>query len=442
MEKTHTIMDESSQQAKIIAKEEEFLQRSYPHRIDLVAKEAHGCYIYDIDGNRYLDGFAGIAVNNVGHCHPHVVEAIREQASKLLHISGYYHSLSMAKLVGEIPKTLPLGLNKSFLCNSGAEAVEGAVKLAKKYARYRGKGGLQVIALEGSFHGRLALSLTLTGQSKFKHDLGSYANFPGVVHVQFPYSYRSNLDPEKLVDSCIDSLERAITLGTSDEVSCFIGEPIQGESGLVVPPDGYYAKVAKVLKQHEIPLIVDEVQTGFGRTGKMFGFELWGIEPDIVTMAKGLGGGMPIGAFVTKEAMSNSWESADHFNTFGGNPVCCAAAIATLEVIEKEKLTSRAEKTGKHILERLKDSEKAIPSAGDVRGKGMMIAVELVEDKQTKKPYADLANKAKERLFKLGVLVGTGGLYGNVMRIQPPLVMELDQADFLVDNLVSVLKAS
>ncbi len=428
----------------IVEEEESFLQECYPHRLNLVIKQGRGCYVFDSEEKRYLDCFSGIAVNNVGHCHPKVVKAIQEQSSKLLHTSGYFHTEPMAHLVKKLSSVLPEGMNRTFLCNSGAEAVEGSVKLAKKYARFRGKSGLHVIALKGAFHGRLGLSLSLTGQSKFKRDLANFANFPGVIHVPFPYLYRSKLDEEDLVENCINELEDAISLiSTEQEFACFIGEPIQGEAGLIVPPDDYYPKVSSLLKQHEIPLISDEVQTGFGRTGRMFGFELWELKPDIVSMAKGMGGGMPIGAFSTREEISRAWKPSDHFSTFGGNPVCCAAAVATIETIKQENLARNAEEIGRQVLESLTDYEKSnqMENVGEVRGKGLMIGIELVSDKKSKKPDSMLASKIQERMLERGVIIGVGGLFGNVLRIQPPLIIDQSQAEILVQTLLECFKS-
>jgi 4-aminobutyrate aminotransferase/(S)-3-amino-2-methylpropionate transaminase len=286
---------------EIVKSNERLMMRSFPSRTPIVVVEGKGAILKDVEGKEYIDCFSGIAVTNVGHCHPRVVAAAKEQLEKLWHCSGLYYTLPMTRLAEKLVTIMPGGLNKFFFANSGAEAVEGAVKLAKKYALKKGRCGFWMIALECSFHGRTALTLSLTGQNKYKKYMGNFANNPGVAHAMAPYCYRCPLKYPECDLYCATSLEDLIERRTTGDVAAFIVEPIIGEGGIIVPPDEYPVEVAKVCKDHGAILIADEVQTGFGRTGKMFAVEYWKVAPDIITMAKGLGAGLPIGAFAAAE---------------------------------------------------------------------------------------------------------------------------------------------
>lgn len=420
----------------------EYLIRCFPHQEDITVTRAAGTRIVDAEGKEYLDLFAGIAVNNVGHCHPKVVEAIREQAGLFMHVSNYYQNELMAKLASRLAEVSPAGLKRTFFSNSGTEAVDGAVKLAKKYAAARGRGGTGLISLEGSFHGRLSLTLSLTGQKKLKSNLGNYALYPGVLYAPAPYFYRygAGLSVDEFGRACAARMEEMVDRYSMGDVAAVIVEPVMGEGGIIVPPDTYLPAVQRICREREIPLIVDEVQSGVGRTGKMFASQIWNIEPDIMPFAKAIGGGLPIGGFIATEGVGSSFGEGDHFSTFGGNPVSCAAAIAVLDVLKAENLVAKAEKLGEHVMKQLREMQDKNQLIGDVRGKGLMIGVELVRD-SGKTPADREAAAAKEKLKQQGFLVGTGGLYKNVLRLEPPLVIQEKELDGALDAIESVLRA-
>jgi len=423
----------------VVRKDEEYLIH-HILRQPLVLVEGNGALLKDINGKEYIDCFSGIAVVNVGHCHPRVVEAAKEQLNRLIHCSGVYHSVPQTLLAEKLALVTPGDLKKTFFCNSGAEAVEGAIKLTKKYALKRGKAGLSVIALQGSFHGRTALALTLTGQKKYKVGLATFADHPGVVHAPTPYCYRCNYKYPNCGIACAYVLEDILELSTAGDAAALIAEPILGEGGIIVPPKEYWETVPKICRDHDIPLIIDEVQTGFGRTGAMFASQHWNLQPDIMTMAKGLGGGMPIGAFIAKDEIAAAFEPGDHFSTFGGNPVCCSAALANVNVMIDEEIPEKARKLGAYAIKRLRELAEKHEIIGEVRGKGLMIGVELVKDRAKKTPDPETANKIRDEMREKGVLIGLGGLKKCTLRLQPCLTIKRDQLDKVLETLEETLE--
>ncbi|MCE7741112.1 MAG: aspartate aminotransferase family protein [Candidatus Heimdallarchaeota archaeon] len=419
---------------EIMDKDKEFFIQGYA-RVPIVLTEGNGAILKDIEGKEYIDCFAGISVSNVGHAHKRLVKAGTEQMSKLLHTSGRFYNIPQTKLVEKIAEITPGDLKYTYLCNSGTEAVENAVKLVKKYSVSKGKTGAGMIALECSFHGRLGYALSLTGQAKYKKGFGTYANAPGVVHAPVPYSYRSKLPEDEFGTEAALAVEAIIDRHTSGDVAAFIMEPILGEGGILVPPDTYFETLTKILKERDIPFISDEVQTGIGRTGKMLAGDYWNLEPDLMTLAKGLGGGMPIGAAVATSKIAASVESGDFFSTYGGNPVCSAIALENISIVEDENLMDNANKIGKVFFDGLEDLMKKFKLIGDVRGKGLMIGIELVKDQQTKIPAADEAKNIVNVLKNSGVILGLGGIYGNVLRLQPPLCISEEQALSVLEKL-------
>jgi len=412
---------------EIIDEDKEYYQQGYA-RVPIVIVEGKGAVLKDIDGKEYIDCFAGISTANAGHAPPALIEAGTEQMKKLFHVSGRYHTIPQVKLAKKLAEITPRGLKRTFLCNSGSEAVENAVKLVKKYAFSRGSPGGALISLECAFHGRLGFSFSLTANASYKKGFGSYSNAPGVKHAPVPYSYRSKLDEKECGIEAANRLEEVIDRHTAGDVAAFIMEPILGEGGIIVPPDSYFTEVVKILKEREIPFITDEVQTGFGRTGKLFACEHWGLQPDVMTLAKGMGGGIPIGACIGSEKMASSIESGDFFSTFGGNPVASAIALANIELIQKTGLVENSSRIGKVFTDGLKDIQKKKPIIGDVRGKGLMIGIELVKDQSSKTPAQSEAKQLVDRLHAAGVIIGLGGIFKNVVRLQPPLVISEEQA--------------
>ncbi|MFW9801648.1 MAG: aspartate aminotransferase family protein [Candidatus Thorarchaeota archaeon] len=424
---------------EIIEKESKYMVPAYARK-PIIIYEGENTIVRDLDGTEYIDCISGISVVNAGHSPERLVKAGADQLSKLIHCSGLYHNVPQTLLAEKLAGLTPDNLTKSFFCNSGAEAVEGGVKIAKKHSVTQGRTGAGVIALEGSFHGRLSLSLTLTGQAKYKHGFGTFANAPGVVHAPMPYCYRCPLEFPDCDTECARRVEDIIKYHTTGDVAAMVVEPILGEGGLVVPPKEYHDLVQKICKDHDIVYIADEVQTGFGRTGKMFAIEEFGITPDIITMAKGLGAGMPIGGYITTDEIADCLESGDHFSTFGGNPVCCAVALENLNYLEDAGLVKNSEKIGGSLMKQLKEIQEGNKHIGEVRGRGLMIGIELVKDKGTKEPAVDETQSVAKNLMKNGVLVGTGGVKKNVIRLQPPLCMTEEESQKVLSLLEKEFK--
>lgn len=390
----------------------------------IVIDHAKDCTITDVNGREYLDCFAGISVVNAGHNNPQVIEAAKKQMDKLIHCQSYlYHAQPVGDLAEKLARIAPRGLTKTFFGNGGAEALEGAMKLARLYS-----GKHEFIALHASFHGRSWGTLSITGNQGRKKRGGPYA--PGVAFAPVPYTYRSNWpnDPEECGRQCAKALEDVIRFSTAGDVAAFISEPVWGEGGIIVPPPNYFREVKKVLDKHGILFICDEVQTGFARTGKLFAIELFGVEPDIICTAKGIADGFPLSAYTTRAEIAAAYKPGDHLSTFGGNPVSCAAALANIEFMEKENLAARATETGNYAMAKLRNLQKQNPLIGEVRGLGLMIGVELIKDEKLT-PATTEAEAVRDALFRQGVLVGVGGVNGNVIRFQPPLIITKKQID-------------
>ena len=400
----------------------------------IVIDHASGAQVWDENGREYLDCFSGISVVNAGHNHPRVVAAAKAQMEKLIHCASYiYHAKPVGDLAEKMAQVAPRGLTKSFFANSGAEAIEGAMKLVRLYT-----GKHEFIALHASFHGRTWGTLSITGNQGRKKRGGPYA--PGVAFAPAPYAYRSLWadDPEQCARHCAKCLEDVIRYETSGDVAAFIAEPVMGEGGIIVPPKNYFREIKKVLDQHGILFIADEVQSGFGRTGKMFAIEHYGVDPDILVTAKGIADGFPLSAFTTRPEIAAAYKPGDHLSTFGGNPVSCAAALANIQVMQEENLLARAAETGAYAMKKLRELERQNPIIGEVRGLGLMIGVELVRDEKLT-PANTEAEAVRDSLLRQGILVGVGGVYGNVVRFQPPLVITEDQIDRAVTGFATAL---
>ena len=410
---------------EVIAYDAKYMSPSLTRDYPLVAERGYGAIVEDPDGNCFLDFAAGIAVCSTGHCHPKVVQAIQKQAEELIHIAGtdFYHR-HMPQLAERLVATMPSSHKwKVFFGNSGTEAVEGAIKLAR-YATKRDK----LIAFYGCFHGRTMGSLSLTA-SKSTQRKNFGALLGGVEHIPYPYAYRCALGHtnETCGAEIIELLEQQIfkRLFAPEEVAAIIVEPIQGEGGFVPAPLFFLQELQRLCNKHGIMLIMDEVQSGMGRTGKLWAMDHAGATPDILLTAKGIASGMPISAFIAKESVMQ-WKTGSHGTTYGGNPVCVASALATLDLIEGGLMTN-AEKMGKYIFSRIGDWPKKFRIVGDVRGKGLMIGTEIVRDQRTKEKAADLRDKVVENAFRRGLL--TLGSGENSIRMSPPLLIDEEQAD-------------
>ena len=408
----------------IVARDEAWTSTCYIKEYPLVVERASGAMVEDVDGNRFLDFMAGIAVASTGHSHPAVVKAIQDAAARFLHICGsdfYYEG--MAALAEKLATIAPGPSKKRvFLSNSGTEAVEGAMKLAR-----HATGRTDFIAFRGSFHGRTYGALSLTS-SKVKQHARFGPLLPGVHHVPFGYCYRCDYGKTHPACGlhCVAVLEKdlfARHVDPADLAAIFI-EPIQGEGGYVVPPQDYLPALRALCDRHGILLVCDEVQSGIGRTGRMFASDHAGVEPDIITVAKGLGSGMPIGAFIAKESISN-WGSGAHGSTFGGNPVSCAAALATIDLVERQYLAN-ARKMGDVLMAGVRRLAEEFPVIGDVRGLGLMIGIEFVKDRATREPHPDLVHGLVQGAFQKGLLLLGAGK--SALRLAPPLVIDEEDA--------------
>jgi 4-aminobutyrate aminotransferase-like enzyme len=426
--------DNVTKSKEIMELDKKYYQQGYA-RVPLVIVEGKGAVLKDIEGNEYIDCFAGIATANSGHAPDALVKAGIEQMKKLFHVSGRFHTVPQVKLAKKLSEITPGDLRKTFLCNSGTEAVENAVKLVKKYAFTRGLTGGAMISLECAFHGRLGYSFSLTANASYKKGFGSYSNAPGVKHAPTPYSYRSKLSEEDCGLEAANRLEEVIDRQTSGDVAAFIMEPILGEGGIIIPPDCYFSETVKILKEREIPFIVDEVQTGFGRTGKLLASEHWGLKPDVMALAKGMGGGIPIGACVGTDKITSKLESGDFFSTYGGNPVTSAISLANISYIQEAGLVENSVKVGNVFMDGLEDQMKKHSLIGEVRGKGLMIGIELVKDQSSKVPAKEQSKRFVESMKDDGVLVGLGGIFKNVVRLQPPLVISEEQAKSVLEKM-------
>jgi alanine-glyoxylate transaminase/(R)-3-amino-2-methylpropionate-pyruvate transaminase len=400
------------------------------YRDPLMIVEGHMQYVFDETGRRYLDLFAGIATVACGHSHPVVVARIQEQAATLQHTSTIYLHPNLPRLAERLAGLLPQGLDITYFVNSGSEANDLAVTMARLFT-----GNPDVIALRNAYHGGSPSTMGLTGLSTWKFPTQQGA---GVYHAICPDPYRSPFtgSPEAIASRSAEDIRDLIRHATTGRVAGFIAEPVQGVGGVTYGAPNYLAEAYAVVREHGGLCIADEVQTGFGRTGENFwGFQHFGVVPDIVTMAKGIGNGMPLAAVTTRREIAEALAQRLHFNTFGGNPVSTAAGLAVLDVIEHEHLQDNARVVGARLKRGLQRIAERHALVGDVRGLGLMLGVELVRDRRTKEPASAETLEALELLRELGALVGKGGLAGNVLRIKPPLCLSSDDADFAVDAL-------
>lgn len=413
---------------ELIARDAAVISPSYTRGYPLVMARGKGARVWDVDGNEFIDFTTGIAVTATGHAHPAVVQAIKDQADKFIHMSGtdfYYEpQIEMAERLASIA---PFGGDDAmvFFCNSGAEAIEAAAKLARYYTE-RGR----FIAFLRGFHGRTMGALSFTA-SKYIQREDFFPLVPGITHVPYPNTYRPVINPDGYADygeRIVDYIEKEIfqTIVPAKEVAGILVEPIQGEGGYVVPPDGFLPALRRLCDKYGILLIVDEVQTGMGRTGKWWAVNHWDVQPDIVCSAKGIASGMPLGAIIARKNIMKTWAPGAHASTFGGNPVSCAAGIATFDLL-KNGLIDNAAAMGEYMMGRLREIQERHPSIGQVRGKGLMIGVEFVKDRETREYAADLRNAIVDCAFEESLLILGCGT--STIRLIPPLNVNRETID-------------
>ncbi len=422
---------------QLIKKDENFVSPSYVRFYPLAIESGKGCIVTDVDGNEYIDLNSGLVCLNVGHCHPKVVDAIKKQSEKFLHYSNtdfYYRPVvDLAEKLCEI--TPGKFSKKAYFGNSGAEAVEAAVKLAKWHTRKQ-----RFIAYISAFHGRTLGALSFTASKPVQRRY-FFPMVPGVTHVPYPNCYRC---PFKLSYPdcdywCVDFIDEMVLQKyvPPEEVAGILLEPIQGEGGYVVPPPEYFQRLKRIADKYGLLMIDDEIQAGVGRTGRWFAIEHWKVEPDIVCIAKSIAAGLPLGAIVSRARLMD-WEGGSHASTFGGNPVSCVSALASIDAIKEEKLLENATKQGNYIMKRLENLKEKCEILGDVRGKGLMIGAEIVEDKDKEKPAKEKASKIMMRCWKRGIAVITCG--ASTIRIAPPIIITRDLVDAAMDIVEDVIK--
>ncbi len=429
---------------ELLEKKQKYVAKGISNGTPLFIDKAEGALMTDVDGNTFIDFYGGIGVINAGHCPQPVVKAIQDQAEKLLHscfmVTMYDSFVDLAQKLTEItPGDFE---KKTALVNSGAEAVENAVKIARAYTKRTG-----IIAFEMAFHGRTNMAMALTSKVKpYKHGFGPFV--PDVYKMPSAYCYRCYYRSSYpgCGMQCLQQFDRFFAAEVAPEsIAAMIIEPVQGEGGFIVPPKEFLPGLKKIADQHGILLIVDEVQTGFGRTGKMFASEQYGVVPDIMTMAKSIAAGLPLSAVVGKAEIMDAPGPGQLGGTFAGNPLSCAAALATIDYIEQEQLPHKAEKIGSVVMDRLKDMQEKYSLIGDVRGLGAMIGIELVKDRQTQEPAKEETGRIVQECLEQGLIIISAGVYGNVVRMLMPLVItdeQLEQALNILDNAFAKVQKS
>ena len=409
----------------LIARDESVVSQAYGRPYPFAMSRGQGARVFDVDGNRFLDFVAGIAVNATGHCHPRVVAALREQAEKFLHVSSDYYHEQWVLLAEKLNQLRPfIEPARVFMVNSGTEAVEAALKLARHHT-----GRDKFIGFLGAFHGRSTGALSFTASKTTQRE--GFGMMPGVTHIPYPDPFRPLLAAQPGDADCGEAVMRYLEevifrrLLSPQQVAAVLVEPIQGEGGYIVPPESFFARLRALCDRHGILLIADEVQSGMGRTGKWWAIEHWGVEPDIVCSAKGIASGLPLGAMIAREHIS-TWPAGSHGNTFGGNPLGCAAALATIAVLQDGALQNAREQ-GVFLQDALAEIAGRHAAIGDVRGKGLMIGIDLVRERDSRVPAKALAERVAQLAFIHGLLLLPAG--ESVVRMAPPLVLTRAEAE-------------
>ncbi len=402
----------------------------------IVWESAEGCIVTDVDGNKYIDWTSGVLVTNVGHCHPHHVKKIQDAVARLMNPYDFPtpERVTLARRIVEAMPASAKNLDTCFLLTTGSEATEAAMRVAKHYT-----GKHEIMSFWGGFHGRTWGAMSMAGKMGTKKQWGPL--MPGCLYSPYAYCYRCpfGLEPETCDFHCQTWMDRTVETASTGDLAAVILEPYQGGAGFIFPPDGWLTRVQEWCRDKGVLFIVDEVQASFGRTGKLFAIEHEGLSPNMLCLGKGIGSGIPTAALLAERGIMSIFAPGEMSSTTGGNPVSCAAAHAVLDIMEQEKLVDNSATVGAHMLSRLRRLSEKHEALGDVRGKGLVIGLEFVKDKKSKEPAADLTMEVITRMCRQGVVCGRVGIYGNVLRVAPPLVITLEQADESVDILDRVL---
>lgn len=403
---------------KFIEMSQKYEPHSMSDQVPAVWQRAEGAVVEDVDGNAFIDFTSGVLVTNVGHCHPKHVAAVQEQAAELMNSYDFVNPWR-AQLAKKLVDITAPNLDKAFILSTGAEAVESAIKVARRYT-----GRYEIIAFHGAFHGRTYMAMSVGGKQGVKKHFGPMV--PGVLHAPFCYCYRCAFEqayPE-CDFTCLRYLDQVLDTASTGSVAALITETYQGAAGSIIPPGDYMQRLKRWCEERDILFILDEVQSSFGRTGRMFAYEHWGIQPNLLCLGKGIGSGLPVSALVGESRILDVLEPGSMSSTNGGNPLCSRAALAAIEIIEEERLADKADKLGKLMLDRLNEMKGRYEMIGDVRGMGLAVGMEIVKDKKSKSPDAEMTRRITQEAYKRGlILIAPIGFHGNVIRIAPPLVI-------------------
>jgi 4-aminobutyrate aminotransferase len=406
---------------KFIEMSRKYEPHSMSDQVPAVWRRAEGAVVEDVDGNLFIDFTSGVLVTNVGHCHPKHVKAIQDQAGELMNSYDFVNPWR-AQLSKKLVEITSPNLDKAFILSTGSEAVEAAIKVARRYT-----GKYEIIAFHGAFHGRTYMAMSVGGKSGIKKGFGPM--IPGILHAPFCYCYRCAFEQTYpgCDLTCLRYLDRLLETESTGSVAALITESYQGGAGSIIPPGDYMQRLKKWCEERDILFILDEVQSSFGRTGKMFAYEHWGIQPNLLCLGKGIGSGLPISALLGESRLVDALEPGSMSSTNGGNPLCSRAALTAIEIIEEEHLSERADKLGKVMLDQLEKMKDKYEMIGDVRGMGLAVGVEIVKDKKSRAPDPEMTRRITEEAHKRGlILIAPIGFYGNVIRIAPPLVIPSD----------------
>jgi 4-aminobutyrate aminotransferase len=416
-----------------LALSEQVEPRCMTQQAPIVWESAQGCVVKDVDGNTYLDFTSGVLVTNVGHCHPQHVQRLQEAVARLMNCYDF-PTPDRVTLAKRLVDLMPDNIDQTFLLTTGSEATEAAMRVAKRFT-----GQHEIIAFYGGFHGRTYGAMSMAGKTGTKKNFGPV--MPGVIHTPFPYCFRCPFQkkPEDCGRFCLEFMDTVIDAASTGDLAALIIEPYQGGAGFIFPPEGYLTQLQAWCRERDVIFILDEVQSSFGRTGTMFAFEWENLTPNLICLGKGIGSGMPTAALMCESRIMASLAPGEMSSTTGGNPLSCAAGLAVLDIFEEEDLVGNANRIGAYLKQRFLDLQAHSDILGDIRGRGLVMGLEFVTDRQTNTPSPEITMEVINRCCNAGLLVGRVGIYGNVIRIAPPLVMSEDEAEEAADIMEKVI---